>query len=125
LITPGIDPEIAMKGLRNMKQLRFLHVFDKNFAENTYYWRICEDEDCFDKYISPVFFPTAPINEPTPENFNEVRLYFPNALRWLSWKGYPFRSLPKSFQPNNLVALEISNSIIAQLWEYEDRKVEY
>ena len=98
-----------MKGLGNMKQLRFLHVFDKDFSKYKYNWNFAKDEDWFDNNWK----------------FDEGRQYFPNALRWLSWKGYPFRSLPKSFQPNNLVALEISNSIIAQLWEYEDRKVEY
>ncbi|KAJ9552029.1 hypothetical protein OSB04_016074 [Centaurea solstitialis] len=47
----------------------------------------------------------------------------PNALRWLSWEGYPFQSLPKSFQANNLVALQMGYSKVVELWEDEDRKV--
>ncbi|XWS10476.1 hypothetical protein CRYUN_Cryun39dG0082900 [Craigia yunnanensis] len=43
--------------------------------------------------------------------------YLSNELRLLNWRGYPFRSLPSSFQPDNLVALLIPNSRIEQLWE--------
>ncbi|KAJ9552222.1 hypothetical protein OSB04_016267 [Centaurea solstitialis] len=92
LITSKINPKIVMKGLENMKQLRFLHVFDKGFSNNNW-------------------------------NLDEVREYFPNTLRWLSWEGYPFRSLPKSFQAKNLVGLEMGDSNIEQLWENGDRKV--
>ncbi|KAI3723750.1 hypothetical protein L2E82_35507 [Cichorium intybus] len=48
---------------------------------------------------------------------------FPNALRFLSWRRYPYCSLPKTFQANNLVALQISSSIIKQLWEDGETKV--
>ncbi|KAJ9552224.1 hypothetical protein OSB04_016269 [Centaurea solstitialis] len=105
LISSEINPEIVMKGLGNMKQLRFLHLFDEDFSENE--WQIDEDEESFCNNWK----------------FDEGRQYFPNALRWLCWKGYPFRSLPRSFQANNLVALEMSYSNILQLWEYGDRKV--
>ena len=96
-----------MEGLGNMKKLRFLHVFDKDCFKNN--WKFDEDEDCFYNNWK----------------FDEARQYFPNALRWLSWEGYPFRSLPRSFQANNLVALEMRYSKIVQLWEWGDRKVEY
>ncbi|XP_022734265.1 TMV resistance protein N-like [Durio zibethinus] len=40
-----------------------------------------------------------------------------NELRLLDWSGYPFRSLPSSFQPDNLVALLLPYSHIEQLWK--------
>uniref|UniRef100_A0A251UVE8 Putative leucine-rich repeat domain, L domain-like protein n=1 Tax=Helianthus annuus TaxID=4232 RepID=A0A251UVE8_HELAN len=47
---------------------------------------------------------------------DEVSLYFPNALRYLKWPGYPHGCLPKTFQANNLVELDLSGSKIEQLW---------
>ncbi|GJS99473.1 Toll/interleukin-1 receptor domain-containing protein [Tanacetum coccineum] len=55
--------------------------------------------------------------------FDEVSQYLPNALRFLRWHGYPFRSLPKTFQANNLVALDMYSSDIIQLWEDVEGKV--
>ncbi|KAK8973522.1 hypothetical protein V6N11_030712 [Hibiscus sabdariffa] len=43
--------------------------------------------------------------------------YLSNELRLLDWTGYPLRSLPWSFQPDNLVALLLSYSRIQQLWK--------
>ncbi|XP_020226179.1 TMV resistance protein N isoform X2 [Cajanus cajan] len=43
-----------------------------------------------------------------------------NELGYLEWKEYPFKSLPPSFQPNNLVKLSLCRSNIKQLWK--DRK---
>ncbi|KAJ9535078.1 LOW QUALITY PROTEIN: hypothetical protein OSB04_un001847 [Centaurea solstitialis] len=105
LISSELNPEIVMKGLRNMKQLRFLQVFDRELFKKN--WRIDEDEDCFQRNWKP----------------DEVCEYFPNTLRWLAWQGYPFKSLPKSFQANNLVALEMSCSKLVQLWECTNKKV--
>ncbi|KAJ0794926.1 putative TIR domain, P-loop containing nucleoside triphosphate hydrolase [Helianthus annuus] len=47
---------------------------------------------------------------------DEVSQYFPNALRYLTWHGYPHWCLPKTFQANNLVELHMSDSRIEQLW---------
>ncbi|KAK8548947.1 hypothetical protein V6N12_061848 [Hibiscus sabdariffa] len=44
-------------------------------------------------------------------------MYLSNELRLLDWKGYPLRSLPLSFHPDNLVALVLSYSQIEQLWK--------
>ncbi|KAJ9553976.1 hypothetical protein OSB04_018021 [Centaurea solstitialis] len=99
LSTSEINPEIVMKGLNNMKQLRLL-LFD-------YIWDCDEGEDSFYNNWK----------------FDEARKYIPNALRCLIWTRYPFRSLPKSFQANNLVALKMDYSNILQLWEYGDTKV--
>ncbi|GMI79716.1 hypothetical protein like AT5G36930 [Hibiscus trionum] len=43
--------------------------------------------------------------------------YLSNELRLLDWEGYPLRSLPSSFQPDNLVALLLPHSHIEQLWK--------
>ncbi|XP_023753525.2 disease resistance protein RPV1 [Lactuca sativa] len=48
---------------------------------------------------------------------------FPNALQYLRVDYYPFWSLPKAFQANNLVSLEMANSQIVQLWEAGENKV--
>ncbi|KAL5560846.1 hypothetical protein UlMin_037057 [Ulmus minor] len=46
--------------------------------------------------------------------------YLSNELRLLEWHGYPSTSLPSSFQPKNLVELNMPNSRIEQLWEESD-----
>lgn len=91
-----LNPEIVMKGLGNMKKLRYLVVTSKS------------DDDRFR----------------SDWKFDEVSQYFPNYLRHLSWLGYPFSYLPKTFQANNLVTLGLRDSEIVQLWEGPERKVE-
>ncbi|KAI3827277.1 hypothetical protein L1987_01350 [Smallanthus sonchifolius] len=81
-------PEVIMKGLRNMKELRFLYV-------NNFYGEWGDDE---------------------------AIEYLPDSLRFLYWSGYPLPSLPKTFQANKLVTLEMEGSSISQLWDGE-RKV--
>ncbi|KAI3768026.1 hypothetical protein L2E82_18457 [Cichorium intybus] len=55
--------------------------------------------------------------------YNIVNPDFPNALQYLDLNHYPFSSLPKTFQGNNLVALEMVDSKIVQLWEGGERKL--
>ncbi|XP_040960961.1 disease resistance-like protein DSC1 isoform X3 [Gossypium hirsutum] len=43
--------------------------------------------------------------------------FLSNELRLLDWKGCPLRSLPSSFQPENLIALLLPYSRIQQLWK--------
>ncbi|XP_068328929.1 disease resistance protein RPV1-like [Pyrus communis] len=38
-------------------------------------------------------------------------------LRYLSWLGFPLKSLPSNFQFENLVELDMRNSFIDRLWE--------
>ncbi|OMO92690.1 hypothetical protein COLO4_17386 [Corchorus olitorius] len=52
-------------------------------------------------------------NLPNPRDLN----YLSDELRLLDWSGYPFRSLPSSFQPDNLVALLLRYSGIQHLWK--------
>ncbi|KAL7603599.1 hypothetical protein Lser_V15G19733 [Lactuca serriola] len=88
--TMKFNPHIFIKGLRKMKELRFLSVRG----------------DCS-----------------TDLEFSIIGPDFPNSLRYLHWTDYPFRSLPTTFQANNLVALEMDGSRIVQLWEGGERKV--
>nr|KAJ0210123.1 hypothetical protein LSAT_V11C400215360 [Lactuca sativa] len=55
--------------------------------------------------------------------FNIVSPDFPDALRYLRLNYYPYKSLPKTFQANNLVAIEMDVSKIEQLWEGGEKKV--
>ncbi|XVF87721.1 hypothetical protein PTKIN_Ptkin18bG0143500 [Pterospermum kingtungense] len=50
------------------------------------------------------------------QNWDDLK-YLSNELRLLKWHEYPFKSLPLSFQPDNLVALLLPYSRIEQLWE--------
>ncbi|PWA55006.1 toll/interleukin-1 receptor (TIR) domain-containing protein [Artemisia annua] len=52
----------------------------------------------------------------------EDSLHLPNALRFLRWDYYPFSSLPKTFQPNNLVGLEMNFSRMVKLWKDGEEK---
>ncbi|KAJ0794885.1 putative TIR domain, P-loop containing nucleoside triphosphate hydrolase [Helianthus annuus] len=47
---------------------------------------------------------------------DEASQYFPNALRYLKWHYYPHWCLPRSFQANNLVELDMTGSRIERLW---------
>ncbi|TYI58399.1 hypothetical protein E1A91_D11G355000v1 [Gossypium mustelinum] len=49
-------------------------------------------------------------------NCNDLK-YLSNELRFLDWTGYPLKSLPSSFQPDNLVILLLPYSRIEQLWK--------
>ncbi|KAI3496838.1 hypothetical protein L1887_39216 [Cichorium endivia] len=82
--------EVIMKGLRKMKELRFLDMS---------------------------------VHIPLNRKFNKVSPYFPNAVRYLSWNGYPFSSLPNTFEAKNLVSLVMAHSSIVQLWEGGGTKV--
>ncbi|KAI9127165.1 hypothetical protein K1719_001724 [Acacia pycnantha] len=42
--------------------------------------------------------------------FSESPKDLPNSLRWLEWKGYPFKSLPHQVRPTQLAYLDLSYS---------------
>ncbi|KAK2438588.1 disease resistance protein RPV1 [Trifolium repens] len=44
-------------------------------------------------------------------------LKFPNNLKYLYWDGFPLRSLPQDFWPEDLIMLEMRDSHLEQLWE--------
>lgn len=45
--------------------------------------------------------------------------YLSEELRYIHWQGYPLRSLPTNFIPENLIELRLPYSKIVQLWEGE------
>ena len=89
-----LSPEVVMKGLRKMTGLRFLDVEFFGASKS----------DC--------------------SRGNQKLYKFPNSLRYLRWTHYCFSSLPKTFQANNIVALEMPHSRIVQLWEVGGKKVD-
>lgn len=94
-MTDELNPENLIKGLGNMKELRFLYVSIWGVNGFCSYW-----------------------------NFDDVSQYFPNALRYLGWDAYPFCSLPKAFQPSNLVALQMQSSNFVKLGKAGEIKVQ-
>ncbi|KAJ9551867.1 hypothetical protein OSB04_015912 [Centaurea solstitialis] len=91
-----LSSELFMKGLRKMKKLRYLRAYTKS-----------HDGYCFSG----------------DWEFDEVTEYIPSALQCLIWSYYPFSSLPKIFQANNLVTLSMPESEIVQLWEGGEKKI--
>ncbi|GKC91194.1 disease resistance TIR-NBS-LRR class family protein, partial [Tanacetum coccineum] len=101
--------EILMNGLANMKELRFLHVNTEFIRED----EVSEEEVSEDQVSE---------DEVSNSNSHEFDPHLPNALRFLSWEGYPFSSLPKTFQAKNLVGLEMEFSDIVHLWKDGEEK---
>ena len=50
------------------------------------------------------------------EYIDYVPTHLPDDLRILDWTGYPSKSLPSSFQSDELVQLCLQESNIEQLW---------
>ena len=73
-----------------MKNLRFLKIGDEKFPQD---------------------FINGTIQLPKSLN------YLSDKLRIIEWLGYPFKSMPSSFQPNKLVELRMRCSYIKQLWK--------
>ncbi|KAK8515125.1 hypothetical protein V6N11_028275 [Hibiscus sabdariffa] len=49
-------------------------------------------------------------------------LSLPNELRYLRWEYYPFKSLPPSFNPKNLVVLKLNYGKMKRLWNEDNYK---
>ncbi|GJU25610.1 disease resistance TIR-NBS-LRR class family protein [Tanacetum coccineum] len=54
--------------------------------------------------------------------FDHTSQYFTNSLKYLKCTFYPFSYLPRTFQANNLVGLDMSKSRLVQLWEEGEKK---
>ncbi|PWA88786.1 disease resistance protein (TIR-NBS-LRR class) [Artemisia annua] len=91
----GFSAEIAVKGLAKMKDLRFIHIY------------LEEDDYDVDNIVE----------------FDKDSEYLPSSLRFMRWRGFPFLSLPNTFQGKYLVGIEMSHSKIVQLWEDGEEKV--
>ncbi|GKB62281.1 disease resistance TIR-NBS-LRR class family protein, partial [Tanacetum coccineum] len=96
------NSRILIKGLGKMKKLRYLEV---NFAVFDYAYYDSESDSESDGEL------------------DESTQYFPNSLKYLKCWNYPFLYLPKTFQANNLVGLDMKYSRMVQLWEEGDQKV--
>ncbi|CAL5401804.1 unnamed protein product [Camellia sinensis] len=42
---------------------------------------------------------------------------FPKGLRWSCWHGFPLKSMPSDFSIESLIALDLRNSILDQVWK--------
>ncbi|CAL5401879.1 unnamed protein product [Camellia sinensis] len=42
---------------------------------------------------------------------------FPKRLRWLCWHGFPLKSIPSDFSIESLIALDLRNSSLEQVWK--------
>ncbi|CAI9303506.1 unnamed protein product [Lactuca saligna] len=94
-----LNPETVLKGLRMTTELRSLHLSLRYFDASR--------SGCFN----------------CNWKFNHTSPYLPNTLQYLFWNGYPFRSLPETFQAYNLVGLNLMSSRMVQLWEGGAKKV--
>ena len=63
-------------------------------------------------------------DEKFPQDFINGTMQLPKSLNYLfdqlctiEWHGYPFKSMPTSFQPNRLVELRMRCSYIKKLWK--------
>ncbi|GJU78373.1 disease resistance TIR-NBS-LRR class family protein, partial [Tanacetum coccineum] len=95
LYTPRVNARI---GLEKMKKLRYLKT---NFANFDY--RKIDGDDL---------------------KLDEATRCFTNSLKFLTCLNYPFLYLPRTFQANNLVGLDMYDSRrMVQLWEEGEKKV--
>ncbi|GJT97389.1 disease resistance TIR-NBS-LRR class family protein [Tanacetum coccineum] len=102
---------ILMKGIGKMNKLRYLEVY---FRWDFDYGREESDDACLGSYLK----------------LDESTQYFPNSVKYLKCSDYPFLYLPKTFQANNLVGLDMYHnrweekpSRMVQLWEEGEKKV--
>ncbi|GKA79603.1 disease resistance TIR-NBS-LRR class family protein, partial [Tanacetum coccineum] len=102
---------ILMKGIGKMNKLRYLEVY---FGWDFDYGREESDDACLGSYLI----------------LDESTQYFPNSVKYLKCSDYPFLYLPKTFQANNLVGLDMYHSRweekpsrMVQLWEEGEKKV--
>ena len=42
---------------------------------------------------------------------------FPKNLRWLCWRGFPKKCVPSDFPSESLVAIDMRNSCLEQVWK--------
>ncbi|GKB35236.1 Toll/interleukin-1 receptor domain-containing protein, partial [Tanacetum coccineum] len=105
------NERILMKGLGKMKKLRYLEV------KFVYY-------DSWPNWVSESLGRDSYFDD--TNQLDEASQYFPNSLEYLTCCRYPFLYLPKTFEANNLVGLEMYHSRgMVQLWEEGEKKVEH
>ncbi|GJS20509.1 disease resistance TIR-NBS-LRR class family protein [Tanacetum coccineum] len=103
LKTSRENSRIVMKGLGKMKKLQYLEV-DLSF----YRFKMTKLQDLGEK----------------KSNYKSSQLDIPNSLKYLKCTNYPsFLYLPKTFQADNLVGLEMDDSRMVQLMKKGKKKV--
>ncbi|KAB1200721.1 TMV resistance protein N [Morella rubra] len=89
-----IEEQLSVRAFSQMKKLRILKIGSKNIIEN------------FSEQLSTIEWDGDALNSmPTIE------------LRLMKWFGFPFLSLPRDFNADNLVELNMRGSSIKQLWK--------
>lgn len=84
--------DMSSQAFKNMFNVRFLKLYDGTpYHENQ-------------KTVSNVCLPSG-------------LSYFPDALMYLRWDGYPSKALPSNFNLENIVQLNLSDSKVEQLWD--------
>ncbi|XP_039034779.1 disease resistance protein RUN1-like [Hibiscus syriacus] len=53
-----------------------------------------------------------------------VSVSLPNELKYLCWMFYPFKSMPSSFSPKNLVVLKLQFGYMEYLWNEDDQDLD-
>nr|GEX20674.1 hypothetical protein [Tanacetum cinerariifolium] len=106
---PGGNVEIAMKGLANMKYLRFIDLETSAGCNDVK----CDDDEsdddeCDDNSIS--------------RKFDKVSRYLSSSLQFVKWIGFPFSGLPNTIQGKNLVGLEMYDSNIVNFRKIEKER---
>lgn len=76
----------------------------------------------FLKIFSNKYMLEKKVRQHLPDSFD----YLPPKLKLLCWDGYPMKSMPSNFHPENLVKLKMENSNLKKLWEgtrvsYDDK----
>lgn len=84
----------------SMRKLRLLQIHNHNnyIDLDGEFFERCLDSDCKQHVTGELKF-------------------LSHELRLLVWHGCPLKSLPFKFQPKNLLYLDMSYSLIEQLWE--------
>ena len=102
---------MLIKGVGKMKKLRFLHVgFSGSYDDETLELNTCSP--CFPYALGYLCLPKR--SSPC----------FLDALKYLNFYRYPFRTLPNTFKPKNMGSLEMHSSNVEQLWVGGEHKVD-
>ncbi|GKD68512.1 Toll/interleukin-1 receptor domain-containing protein [Tanacetum coccineum] len=135
LDTRGLNSEIIMNGLSNMKELRFLQLRGSHVSRDEV---ICGWDSCrpilekkkergkvsnWIRNALQIFnVDKEYVSEDLPNVYRFGDWDLPNGLRFLRSYGCPFSSLPKTFQATNLVGLEMEGGHMVKLWKDGEEK---
>ncbi|KAH9781733.1 ADP-ribosyl cyclase/cyclic ADP-ribose hydrolase [Citrus sinensis] len=116
------SPEEPGKRSRLWKQEDIHHVLTKNTGteviEGIQYDYSSQDDDVHLSASAKAFLKMTNLRMLTIGNVQlpEGLEFLPNELRFLEWHGYPFKSLPSNFQPENFFELNMCYSRMERMW---------